>query len=430
MLLILVFLGIWAFSGAMAKPTFLSNRFEIEQGKRFLVRYSGCNFGCNLTLVAGKASDLRDVKILSVGISGNETPVILADLGAGIYAFKLSDGEEVEYSAQFYLEGESDENESETATTSTTSESRIASSDESSDDSQGTATSTSSTLSTAAEETTTPPNPSKPGLGTGEIAGIAIGVVAAVLIVLGALFFWWRRRKQKSAEASTSNTDRGDTQPQLAELEQPKNFDIVVSQCTPAEMHGSTPPPPAAELAGQGRPPELAATEKETEEETYVATIVPKPQGEERRAEEELVGDVAAIVPELQGKETTAPSEIPTETAPKDNPQQQGQTSNPLIPELPSPSEEPQQKETNSPLAAQIQPEASSSTSSKPPNEAQAISPVSPISDEQTTQMLMEQYAQLEARRQRILELKTIEEEQAALRARLSNIQRGNGTEQ
>jgi hypothetical protein len=251
------------------------------------------------------------------------------------------------------------------------------------------------------------------------------------------LFFWMRRRKQKAAKGSTSNTDPRDSQPQIAELEQPKKIDIVVTPATPAEMRGSTPPPPAAELAGQGRLPELPSTEKATEKELEgdVAAIVPELQGEEKRTEKELEGDVARTVPELQGEDKALPAELPGETARKDNEEQQKQPS--VLPptELPSSTEEPQKKETETPSAAQTQTDTSASPLPKPSSEAgstpvtETISPVSPVSDEASHAMLMEQYAQLEARRQRILELKTIEEEQAALRARLSKMQGGNGTE-
>ncbi|RSL73966.1 hypothetical protein CEP53_000557 [Fusarium sp. AF-6] len=264
---------------------------------------------------------------------------------------------------------------------------------------------------------------------------VTIGLVAVILIVLGALFFWLRRRKQKAARGSTSNTDPRGLQPQIAELEQPKKIDIVVTPATPAEMRGSTPPPPAAELAGQGRLPELPSAEKATEKdlEGDVADIVPELQGEEKRTEKELEGDVARTVPELQGEEKALPAELPAETAQKDNEQQQ-KSSVPLPMELPTSTKEPQ-KETESPSAAQTQTDAPVSALPKSPSEAgstpvtEPVSPVSPVSDEASHAMLMEQYAQLEARRQRILELKTIEEEQAALRARLSKMQGRNGTE-
>ncbi|RSM04915.1 hypothetical protein CEP52_006599 [Fusarium oligoseptatum] len=287
----------------------------------------------------------------------------------------------------------------------------LGSSTDSQDAVSSTSSGPSSTLSTAAQATTTASSPPKRGLSAGAIAGIVVGVVAVIIIVLGALYFWMRRRKQKAARGSTSNTDPRGLQPQIAELEQPKKIDIVVTPATPAEMRGSTPPLPAAELAGQGRLPELPSTEKATEK--------------------ELEGNVAAIVPELQGEEKRA--EKGTGDARKDD-EQQHKSSVPLPTELPTSTKE-LQKEAESPSAAQTQTDASVSALPKSPSEAEstpvteAVSPVSPVSDEASHAMLMEQYAQLEARRQRILELKTIEEEQAALRARLNKMQGGNGTQ-
>lgn len=189
-------------------------------------------------------------------------------------------------------------------------------------------------------------------------------------------------------------------------------------------MRGSTPPPPAAELGGQGRLPELPSAEKATEKELEgdVAAVVPELHGEERRTETELEGDAVRTVSELPGEEKALPLELPAGTVRMNNEQEQRQYTIPPPADLPTSSEEP--KTTDASTSAL--PKSPSDAGSTPVTEA--ISPVSPVSDEANHAMLMEQYAQLEARRQRILELKTIEEEQAALRARLSKMQREDGT--
>ncbi|KAI8712913.1 GPI-anchored domain-containing protein [Fusarium sp. LHS14.1] len=459
----LVLLASWAFYTVAARPVFTNTNFDVEQGTPFTLHYQGCDDGCTIALMTGDSANLRVEEELTTSATGDSFTFTLSDLDAGTYAFRITSGSDSSYSTLFELDGDSGSSESETAASSetpaestTTSDSKSTSTStststppassssitgsESSTDSQTTTTSTSSgvssTISTASQATTTAPSPPKHGLSAGAIAEIVVGVVAVILIVLGA-FFWMRRRQQKAAKGSTSGTDPRDLQPQIAELEQPKNIDIVVTPATPAEMRGSTPPPPAAELTGQGRVPELPSTEKVTEKELEgdVAAIVPELQGEEKRTEKELEGDVARTVPELHGEDKALPAELPGETARKDNEEQQKRS--PVLPpiELPSSTQEPQEKETETSSAAQIQPSALASALPKSPSDAgsspftKGISSVSPVSDEASQAMLMEQYAQLEARRQRILELKTIEEEQAALRARLSKMQGGNGTE-
>ncbi|RSL63240.1 hypothetical protein CEP54_005340 [Fusarium duplospermum] len=454
----LALLAGWAFAAVVADVTFINTSFDVEQGTPFTLRYRGCDDGCTINLMSGPSDDLEVAKVLTTSATGESYTFTLSGLDAGTYAFEITDGKDISYSAQFELEIDSSESEtsgssegglgvvlvsqskstSTSTPTSTASSTSITSSGSSADSQDAvttTSSGTSSTISTAAQATTTAPSPPKHGLSAGAIAGIVVGVIAVILIVLGALFFWMRRRKQKAVRGSTSNTDPRDLQPQIAELEQPKKIDIIVTPATPAEMRGSTPPPPAAELAGQGRLPELPSTEEATEKELEgdVAAIVPELQGEEKRAEKELEGDVARTIPELQGEEKAVSAELPAENARKNNEQQQ-KSSVPLPTELPTSTKEPQ-NEIKSPSAAQTQTDASVSALPKSPSEAEStpvtetISPVSPVSDEASHAMLMEQYAQLEARRQRILELKTIEEEQAALRARLSKMQGGNGTQ-
>ncbi|KAL2673586.1 hypothetical protein Neosp_012028 [[Neocosmospora] mangrovei] len=467
----LVLFAGWAFYAVTARPVLTNTNFDVEQGTPFTLHYQGCDDGCSIALMTGDSDNLRVEEELTTSATGDSFTFTLSGLDAGTYAFRITSGSDSSYSTQFELDGDSNSSESETAASSETPASSTTASEskstptststssassssitgsESSTDSQTTTTSTtstsstssgvSSTISSASQATTTAPSPAKHGLSAGAIAGIVVGVVAIILIVLGALFFWRRRRKQKAAKGSTSSADPRDGQPQIAELEQPKNIDIVVTPATPAEMRGSTPPPPAAELTGQGRVPELPNTEKATEKELEgdVAAIVPELQGEDKRTEKglkELEGDVARTVPELHGEDKAFPAELPGETARKDNEGQRKKSS--VLPpaELPSSTEGPQERETETPSAAQEQLSASASALPKSPSDAgsspftEGISPVSPVSDEASQAMLMEQYAQLEARRQRILELKTIEEEQAALRARLSKMQGGNGTE-
>jgi len=54
------------------------------------------------------------------------------------------------------------------------------------------------------------PAPShKGGLSVGAKAGIALGVIFAVLLFVAAVFFWWRRRQQKQAQGNQNTDEHG-----------------------------------------------------------------------------------------------------------------------------------------------------------------------------------------------------------------------------
>ncbi|EEU34717.1 uncharacterized protein NECHADRAFT_87001 [Fusarium vanettenii 77-13-4] len=257
----LVLLAGWAFHTVAARPVFTNTNFDVEQGTPFTLHYQGCDDGCTIALMTGDSANLRVEEELTTSATGDSFTFTLNDLDAGTYAFRITSGTDSSYSALFELAGDSNSSASETAassetpaesttapetksTSTSTSTSSASSSSitgsESSTDSQTTTTSTSSgvssTMSTASQATTTAPSPPKHGLSAGAIAGIVVGVVAVILIVLGALFFVMRRRKQKAAKGSTSSADPRDGQPQIAELEQPKNINIVVTLATPAKI--------------------------------------------------------------------------------------------------------------------------------------------------------------------------------------------------
>lgn len=52
-------------SVALATPTFLNSKWDVQEGKPFTIKYSGCEGGCTITLQNGKSSDTKDVSVLT-----------------------------------------------------------------------------------------------------------------------------------------------------------------------------------------------------------------------------------------------------------------------------------------------------------------------------------------------------------------------------
>lgn len=246
------------------------------------------------------------------------------------------------------------------------------------------------------------------GLGPGPLAGIAVGVVAAVVFILLGLFLWWRRRRQRARSNNSISTS--DLKGRIPELEQPKNPEMLVVAESPAELRGSTPPPPVTEIADTARSSEVQAKEIEDKK---VLEDSPRVTSSELPAETKPLG-----------------SELPTENAPHemDSSQQPKEPSVALQTQSTHPTQQQPQISPQSPSLSIASPDTgvsilpSSLGGTGSPSEGETISPVSPSSDAenaQTRASLMDKYAQLEARKRRLLELKQIEEEQADLEAKL-----------
>ncbi|KAH6610509.1 hypothetical protein Trco_000529 [Trichoderma cornu-damae] len=91
---------------AFAKPQFLNSAFQVEEGKPFTLKYSGCDSGCIITLQTGASSNLKDVKVLATSVTGDSTTVTLEDLPSGVYSFKITDSSgQSNYSQQFSYQG-------------------------------------------------------------------------------------------------------------------------------------------------------------------------------------------------------------------------------------------------------------------------------------------------------------------------------------
>lgn len=64
------------------------------------------------------------------------------------------------------------------------------------------------------------PLPTKRSLNSGDIAGIALGVVGFLVVLAGALFFFWRRKRNQRQQSESTTSEQLDMQ-QLAELKGP-----------------------------------------------------------------------------------------------------------------------------------------------------------------------------------------------------------------
>lgn len=184
---------------------------------------------------------------------------------------------------------------------------------------------------------------------------------------------------------------------------------LVVAE-SPAELRGSTPRPPVTEMADTARSSEVQA--KEIEDNKVL-------QDSPRVTSSELPGETKQLGSELSTEK--APHEMDSTQQPKEpSVALQTQSTPPtqqhprILPQSPSLSI------TSPDTGVSILPSSLGGAGS--PSEADTISPVSPSSDADNTQTrasLMDKYAQLEARKRRLLELKQIEEEQADLEAKL-----------
>ena len=52
-------------SAVMAAPQFLNSAFDVEEGKPFTLKYSGCDSGCTIVLQNGDSKNLKTVETLT-----------------------------------------------------------------------------------------------------------------------------------------------------------------------------------------------------------------------------------------------------------------------------------------------------------------------------------------------------------------------------
>lgn len=218
------------------------------------------------------------------------------------------------------------------------------------------------------------------GLSAGEIAGIVVGVIGGILLFLVAFYLWWRRSKTKRLEPGNEESflhlQTGDLAPvEKAELP-------AFSRKPPAQTK------PPAELSNQSQALELPAKEQQKFHELPSETIHLKME-----AYQEPSNDPKSLTSsngQLSTNELVSPPED-------------------II--SPASSSSPGSKTA---VMSEIQPPQFTSMHS---NEFESFVPQ--LSNEA---LLMDQYAQLETRRQRLLDLDRIEKEQAELQQRINEM--------
>lgn len=94
-------------SVALAQPAFLNSKFDVQEGKPFTIKYSGCEGGCTITLQNGKSTDTKDVEVLTATAEGDSFTFTPGNLPSDTYNFKIKNNEDgtINYSGQFAYEG-------------------------------------------------------------------------------------------------------------------------------------------------------------------------------------------------------------------------------------------------------------------------------------------------------------------------------------
>lgn len=144
----------------VAKPAFLNSAFDVQEGKPFEIKYSGCEGGCTIVLQNGKSDNTKDVETLTSSADGSSFTFTPKGLPSDTYNFKITnnDSGEENFSSQFEYKGTGSLPTTGTTTAVSSTESASASS-ASSESSSAASSSASSALSlttvtTAVTETT------------------------------------------------------------------------------------------------------------------------------------------------------------------------------------------------------------------------------------------------------------------------------------
>ncbi|KAM0418932.1 hypothetical protein ACHAPT_012090 [Fusarium lateritium] len=393
---------------ARSKPEITNTSLNVKPSKPFTLQLNGCDGGCTIKLLIDDSGTFNYVSTLASTVKGDSfTFTMDHSLPSAPYAFEVTDNKsgEVGSLAQFqYTAGDgsgvglgSTSSASDSASTTLAIEPgppRVINSETS-------VTKTSGTSSETATRSSSPHGESD-GLSSGSLAGIVVGVVVGVLLFLPGMFFWWRRRK---AGTSGQRYEEDASRPQVPELEAKAKVELPAT--TPkslTEIEGLTQLPQAAELSSQGRTPELANTEPDSKKAGYSEITASELHGQDRSRYSELPPETLKYEMDSDQQPSSDPRELPSSpvqrlseldaslTSPSDSaPNTRAVTTSAVMAEQP---------------ASAFSPAELASFLPQPSNEA----------------LLMDQYAQLETRRQRILELDRIEREQAELHQRLNEM--------
>ncbi|OAQ72434.1 extracellular matrix protein precursor [Pochonia chlamydosporia 170] len=144
----LVLSALAALVAAADRPSFLNDKFQITEGENFTFKFNNCQGGCTIVLKTGSSGNLKDVKTITTGATGESFTWTPSGLPSGTYAFYIkNNGNGLDnYSKQFTYSGTG-------ATASTTDASSTAS--ETASSTEASSTTASSTASSTTDSSTT-----------------------------------------------------------------------------------------------------------------------------------------------------------------------------------------------------------------------------------------------------------------------------------
>ncbi|PHH71232.1 hypothetical protein CDD82_6671 [Ophiocordyceps australis] len=88
-------------------PKFLNTKFDVQEGKEFPIKFSGCEKTCTISIRDGPSNNLGPGKALTTTATGGVFNFSPKDLPSNTYAFEIKDNAsgEVNYSVQFPYQG-------------------------------------------------------------------------------------------------------------------------------------------------------------------------------------------------------------------------------------------------------------------------------------------------------------------------------------
>ncbi|KAK4084705.1 hypothetical protein Purlil1_10290 [Purpureocillium lilacinum] len=466
-----------ALTPAAIAAKFLNSKWDVTEGQWFTLRFDGCDVSDSLCLLALWRSPhttedfIQAVNPLAGTEQNTSIEVQLVGVPTGTYFFGLEQLKSLVRSPTFLYVSSNDpagpipllantrlpltETTSTRTSTGTLSSSDTPTINESTltasltTPAPSTAQAPSSTAAAAitatpTEAITTPDGQGSPQLSSGAKAGIAVGCVAAVVIALAlAILFWRRRRRRTQALKVQGAYQSGYSQPTLSCAQGPVHVEDGPGGKA-QELSGRSPPmstPLHYRYGSQGPSTDRSDPHTPTQHLSYLSYLSAQSRSE--------VYEMS--VPENQTRNSTIAAALTqstatdtTTTAPTSQPPAGGAdktstgTTTPGLLDLAlgpakriSSIEMPWFKYEQQPSAASddrggrqqsvSSPELSPPPSVEPPRQQPSPSG-SRLSAAQ--QHLESQYEQLEARRRRILDLESIERQQAELRERMDVLRR------
>ncbi|KAK3374674.1 hypothetical protein B0H63DRAFT_452521 [Podospora didyma] len=274
------------------------------------------------------------------------------------------------------------------------------------------------TSTTAGPQTSTGsgvPNPGgggSSGLGTGAIAGIAIAVVVLVLgVIAAAVFIFFRKRKAAEAPAAAF-APGGDPAPKTAYATQPYTTGSDPTKYAAGGGYYGAP----AELENERSPP--------SPRELYASPTATQPYPLPPAQASELHSNHSP--PNAGQQPYQQPYQQPIQ---QPYPVAGSQSPPPPHQQWPAPATYPPVSEQSVVSSPPITHSNFNNSPGPyfPPSEPSAVSSSPPPPSAEEVERLKQQYAELEAKRKNLMQLQQLEEEQAALRQKISALQGAGG---